>query len=158
LLRDGPLDNSLLERSARALGLDRRTIRAHQWVDNGPGWCAVMLDSAQRVRSVRPDFSMIHDLKLGLIGPQSQGSDTAFEVRAFVPALGVPEDPVTGSLNAGLALWLMRVGLAPNRYVAAQGSALGRSGRIHVERLGEDVWVGGDVTNVIQGTVQLPLK
>jgi predicted PhzF superfamily epimerase YddE/YHI9 len=70
----------------------------------------------------------------------------------------VPEDPVTGSLNAGLALWLMRVGLAPNRYVAAQGSALGRSGRIHVERLGEDVWVGGDVTNVIQGTVQLPLK
>jgi len=158
LLRDGPLDNSLLERIARALGLDRRTIRAHQWVDNGPGWCAVMLDSAQRVRSVRPDFSMIHDLKLGLIGPQSQGSDTAFEVRAFVPALGVPEDPVTGSLNAGLALWLMRVGLAPNRYVAAQGSALGRSGRIHVERLGEDVWVGGDVTNVIQGTVQLPLK
>lgn len=158
LLRDGPLEEPLLERIARALGLERSTIRAHQWVDNGPGWCAVMLDSAERVRAVRPNFSLIHDLKLGLIGPQSQDSDTAFEVRAFVPALGVPEDPVTGSLNAGLALWLMRVGLAPDRYVAAQGSALGRLGRIHVERLGEAVWVGGDVTNVIQGTVQLPLN
>jgi PhzF family phenazine biosynthesis protein len=79
----------------------------------------------------------------------------AFEVRAFVPALGVPEDPVTGSLNAGLAQWLMGAGLAPERYVAGQGAALGRDGRVHVAREGADIWIGGEVCAVVEGRLTL---
>ena len=77
------------------------------------------------------------------------------EVRAFVPGIGVPEDPVTGSLNAGIAMWLRATGQAPASYVAAQGAALGRAGRIHVHDDGEHIWVGGDTTTVIEGTVTL---
>ena len=95
------------------------------------------------------------DVKLGLVGAQAVGHDTAFEVRAFAPGLGVPEDPVTGSLNAGLAQWLIGADLAPPRYVAAQGAALGRAGRVHVEQDGETVWIGGDVAACIAGTVEL---
>ena len=94
-------------------------------------------------------------LKLGVIGPQAPGSDTQFEVRAFVPTLGVPEDPVTGSLQAGLARWLMGAGLAPSSYVAAQGFALGRAGRVFVERDGDAIWVGGDVLALVQGELNL---
>jgi len=89
------------------------------------------------------------------VGACDPGEDTAFEVRAFVPGLGIPEDPVTGSLNAGLAQWLIGAGLAPSRYVAAQGSALGRAGRVHVQREGEDVWIGGDVAMCVEGEVTL---
>jgi len=76
-------------------------------------------------------------------------------VRAFVPGLGVPEDPVTGSLNAGLAQWLIGAGLAPERYTAAQGAALGRAGRVHVAREGADIWIGGAVCEVVSGQVTL---
>ena len=127
----------------------------HQWVDNGPGWCAVMLTSAEGVRAVQPDWALLRELKLGVVGRQAPGQDTQFEVRAFVPGLGVPEDPVTGSLNAGLAQWLIGSGLAPPAYVAAQGHALQRAGRVHVERQGDDLWIGGDVVAVVHGEVQL---
>jgi len=155
LLRQGPLDEGLLERITAGLGIRRHDIAHHQWVDNGPGWCAVMLRSAEEVLAVRPDWQKLGALKLGLIGPQQGGKDTAFEVRAFVPGLGVPEDPVTGSLNAGLALWLIDAGLAPSRYVAAQGAALGRAGRVHVEQAAGDTWIGGDVAPCIEGFVSL---
>ena len=89
------------------------------------------------------------------MGAQQPGLDTLFEVRAFVPGMGVPEDPVTGSLNAGLAQWLIGAALAPTRYVAAQGAALGRAGRVHVEQDGQTIWIGGDVVTCIQGTVTL---
>ena len=89
------------------------------------------------------------------VGPYPAGGECAFEVRAFVPGLGVPEDPVTGSLNAGLAQWLIGEGLAPPSYVAAQGAALGRAGRVHVQRVGADIWIGGDVTPLVHGTIEL---
>jgi len=155
LARRGPLDEALLERIAGWLCVPRRDLVAHQHVDNGPGWVAVMLPSAAAVRALRPDFSGC-DVKLGVVGPEAPGGDTAFEVRAFFPGRnGVFEDPVTGSLNAGLAQWLIGAGLAPARYVAAQGGALGADGRVHVERDGDTVWVGGDMTVCVEGTVAL---
>ena len=155
LRRTGPLAPDLVARIADGLSVTQGDILHHQWVDNGPGWCAVMLPSAAQVRALRPDFAQLGDLKLGVVGACEPGEDTAFEVRAFVPGLGVPEDPVTGSLNAGLAQWLIAAGLAPSHYVAAQGSALGRAGRVHVQREGEDVWIGGDVAMCIEGRVDL---
>jgi PhzF family phenazine biosynthesis protein len=155
LQRTGPLDEALVERIARGLGVARADVRHHQWVDNGPGWCAVMLPTAAQVLAVRPDWGVLGPLMLGLVAPQPADSETRFEVRAFVSSLGVPEDPVTGSLNAGLARWLMDAGLAPDRYVAAQGAALGRAGRVHVQREGDDIWVGGDVACCIEGQVRL---
>jgi PhzF family phenazine biosynthesis protein len=158
LRRTGALDATYREALRLALGLQPEDIVADQWVDNGPGWCALMLTSAERVLSLRPDLAALSALqaKLGVIAPQAAGSDTQFEVRAFVPTFGVGEDPVTGSLNAGLAQWLIGSGRAPARYVAAQGTALGRQGRVHVEQVGETIWVGGEVAACVQGQVQLP--
>jgi PhzF family phenazine biosynthesis protein len=156
LRRTGPVEPELLARIVAALGVAPADVRHHQWVDNGPGWCAVMLQDAAQVLAVRPDWARLGDVKLGLVGAQRAGADTLFEVRAFVPTLGVPEDPVTGSLNAGLGMWLIGAGLAPPRYVAAQGAALGRAGRVHVERSDDGtVWVGGDVACCIDGEVSL---
>jgi PhzF family phenazine biosynthesis protein len=156
LQRSGAIDEPEVQRLAAALGVARDAVRGHQWVDNGPGWCALLLDSAATVRALRPDFARLRGDKLGVVGPEPAGGDTAFEVRAFIPGLGVPEDPVTGSLNAGLAQWLVGAGLAPPRYVAAQGTALGRSGRVHVEAEGGTVWIGGDVHPLVEGRVALP--
>ena len=155
LRRTGPVDETLLARIAAGLGVTRAEILQHQWVDNGPGWCAVMLPSAERVRAVRPDFARLGDVKLGLVGAFPPGHPAAFEVRAFVPSLGVPEDPVTGSLNAGLAQWLIGAGLAPPAYEVVQGTALGRDGRVHVVRDGDTVWIGGDVAPCVTGHVLL---
>jgi PhzF family phenazine biosynthesis protein len=155
LRRRGLLEPALVARIARGLGLAVDEIVAHQWVDNGPGWCAVMLGSAAQVLALRPDPAQVGDLMLGVVGPQPAGQETAFEVRAFVGALGVPEDPVTGSLNAGLAQWLIGAGLAPPRYVAAQGAALGRAGRVHVAAEDGEVWIGGDVVACIEGHLDL---
>jgi PhzF family phenazine biosynthesis protein len=155
LRRTGPVDEALLARIAAGLGVTRAEILQHQWVDNGPGWCAVMLPSAEHVRAVRPDYSSLGDVKLGLVGAFPPGHPAAFEVRAFVPSLGVQEDPVTGSLNAGLAQWLIGAGLAPPAYEAVQGTALGRDGRVHVVQDGDTVWIGGDVAPCVTGHVLL---
>jgi PhzF family phenazine biosynthesis protein len=156
LRRTGPVEPELLARLVRGLGVAPADVRHHQWVDNGPGWCALMLRDAAQVLAVRPDWGVLGDVRLGLVGAQPAGADTAFEVRAFVPTLGVPEDPVTGSLNAGLARWLIGAGLAPPRYVVAQGAALGRAGRVHVERADDGtIWIGGDVVCCIEGEVDL---
>lgn len=153
--RTGALAPELVTRIVRALGIAEHEVLHHQWVDNGPGWCAVMLPTAARVLEVRPDMAAIADLKLGLVGAHPAGHEAAFEVRAFVPSLGVPEDPVTGSLNAGVAQWLIETGLAPDQYVAAQGAALGRAGRVHVAKVGDDIWIGGDVAVCVEGTVEV---
>lgn len=155
LLRSGPLDASLLDRIVQGLGIAPNMVIGHQWVDNGPGWCAVMLDSAARVLRVNPGSDLIRDLKLGLIGPTKAGDETDFEVRAFVGPLGIAEDPVTGSLNAGLASWLIPSGLAKSRYVVSQGSVLGRAGRVFIDQDGDDIWVGGDVSRCIEGQISL---
>ena len=152
--RSGPLEAGLVQTIARAIGVAAGDIARHEWVDNGPGWCAVMLPSAEAVRAVQPDWAALGDLKLGLVGAQPEGADTAFEVRALLGPGGF-EDPVTGSLNASLAQWLIGEGLAPPAYVAAQGHALGRAGRVHVRRDGESIWIGGDVVACIEGTVEL---
>ena len=153
LRRTGLLDATVLAQIERALGLQAGDVVRHQWVDNGPGWCAVMLASGAAVRALRPDFAAIGELKLGVVGAEPAGEDTAFEVRAFVG--GGYEDPVTGSLNASLAQWLIGAGLAPAQYVAAQGSALGRAGRVHVQHEGDSIWVGGDVAPCIDGEIAL---
>jgi PhzF family phenazine biosynthesis protein len=154
LLRTGPVEEQLVERIASVLGIERGEIVDSQWADNGPGWVAVLLESAERVLAVSPRFD---ELDLGLVGPHPAGSPEAFEVRAFFPKDGVfVEDPVTGSLNASLAEWLLRTGRAEVPYVAAQGTALGRSGRVHVSR-DEDgtIWVAGGTVTCIAGEVEL---
>ena len=153
LRRSGVVEPAVLAHIVRSLRIDAAAIRASQWVDNGPGWVAVMLASRDEVLALQPDFGAMRGLKLGVAAPWV-GGDAQFEVRAFVPDLGVPEDPVTGSLNAGLAQWMMGAGLAPASYVASQGTALGRRGRVHVSRVGDDVWVGGDSVVCIDGTLQ----
>lgn len=167
--RSGPLDEALVDRIARFLQLPRAAIIAHQHCDNGPGWKAVMLASADAVLALRPQLGSEGDLEIGVVGAATApgkvavagahgaGLQPAFEVRAFFPAPGggLAEDPVTGSLNAALAQWLIGVGLAPPRYVAAQGAALGRAGRVHVAQDGDDLWIGGDCVAVVQGTVRL---
>ena len=155
LRRTGPLEAPVLAQIRAALKLAEGDVLHHQWVDNGPGWCAVMLRSAAQVLALAPDFAALGDLKLGVVGAHPAGHDAAFEVRAFVPGLAVPEDPVTGSLNAGLAQWLIGAGLAPRAYVAAQGAALQRAGRVHVDADGTDIWIGGDVTPLVAGEVEL---
>jgi PhzF family phenazine biosynthesis protein len=151
LRRTGPIDEADLAGIAAALGIALDDIEKGQWIDNGPGWCAIMLRTASQVLSLRPDPALMRAFKLGVIAPQPPGADTLFEVRAFAGPLGVAEDPVTGSLNAGLAQWLIGAGIAPDRFVVAQGAALGRRGRVFIDRLCDDIWVGGDVAICIRG-------
>lgn len=151
LLRAGPLELQLVDKLMAALDLPAEALVDHQWVDNGPGWCALLLDSAQRVLDVRPDFAALGTTCLGLVGQHAPGSDSDFEIRAFVPDMGVPEDPVTGSLNASIAQWLIGSGRAPASYLASQGYVLGRAGRIHISSTQDDVWVGGATTTIIRG-------
>ena len=156
LRRSGPVEPDVLARIARALRIDAGAIRASQWVDNGPGWVAVMLGSRDELLAIEPDFAAMAGLEIGVVAPWPGGDDGAqFEVRAFISTSGVPEDPVTGSLNAGLAQWLIGAGLAPMRYIASQGTALGRAGRVHVEQDGETIWVGGHSVVCIDGEVTL---
>ncbi|MCX2860437.1 PhzF family phenazine biosynthesis protein [Paucibacter sp. PLA-PC-4] len=156
LRRSGPVEEPALRAQvARSLRLAEAELLDVVWVDNGPGWMAARLKDAAAVLALRPDFVAMQGLKLGVVGAYADGATEHFEVRAFVPDLGVPEDPVTGSLNAGLALWLQGAGLAPERYIASQGAALGRAGKVHVARDGEHTWIGGDVTPLIHGQVRL---
>ena len=155
LLRGGPVrDEPLLEHIAEVLKIERAAIVEAEWADNGPGWVAVMLEDAEAVLAMRPGFV---DLDLGVVGPYPPGSPQAFEVRAFFPKDGTTvEDPVTGSLNAAIAPWLLRSGRAQEPYVVSQGTVLGRSGRVHVDRDGDGtVWVGGATVTCVVGQVDL---
>jgi len=155
LRRSGPLEPETLAKIAKILRIEPAAIIASNWADNGPGWAAVLLSSREELLALKPDFAAMAGLNLGVIAPAA-GAEFQFEVRAFVPEMGVPEDPVTGSLNAGLAQWFFAQGLAPaESYVVAQGTLLGRSGRVHIQRLGSDIWVGGDVVSCITGTLTL---
>src|SRR5580692_6999925 len=151
---DGPVAEELLGRIASVLGIDRADIVDASWADNGPGWVAVLLASAEAVLTVKPATS---DLDLGLVGPYPPGSPQAFEVRAFFPKDGVTtEDPVTGSLNASLAPWLLRTGRAQAPYMVSQGTALGRAGRVHVSRDDDGtIWVAGGTVTCIRGQAEL---
>ena len=157
LIKSGPLDETDVALIARGLGVARSDIVAHSWCDNGPNWRGVMLKSAEQVLALQPDGAVLAGLDIGVVGPHPAGCDAAFEVRAFFPGNnGLCEDPVTGSLNAALAQWLIGAGLAPERYVAAQGTALAREGRVFIERDARGtVWVGGASVTCIDGTVRL---
>jgi len=154
LLKDGPVDEELLGQIASILGIGRAGIVDASWADNGPGWVAVLLASAEEVLAVQPGAT---DLDLGLVGPYPPGSPQAFEVRAFFPKDGTTtEDPVTGSLNAALAPWLLGTGRATAPYVVSQGTALGRAGRVHISR-GTDgtIWVAGGTVTCVRGQAEL---
>jgi PhzF family phenazine biosynthesis protein len=165
LIKSGPLDEGDVALIARGLKIDRSDIVAHAWCDNGPNWRGVMLRSADQVLALKPDATILAGLDIGVVGPRGKvgvvgaqpvGDESQFEVRAFFPGNnGMTEDPVTGSLNAGIAQWLIGAGLAPPRYVAAQGTAMARAGRVHVEQEGADIWIGGASVTCIDGKVDL---
>ncbi|QFZ81814.1 PhzF family phenazine biosynthesis isomerase [Variovorax paradoxus] len=176
---------ALLAKVAGALGLKAQQIVAAQMLVNGPAWLGLLLDDADAVLRLTPDHRLLKELgvEAGVAGVPAARDDSlligrsnrearAFghrpaaapddgekidlEVRAFAAAVGVEEDPVTGSLNAGLAEWLIADGHMPERYVAAQGQCLGRAGRVYIERDSDGtVWVGGDAVTCIDGHVTL---
>jgi PhzF family phenazine biosynthesis protein len=154
LMRSGPASEQEVERVAAALGVDRSELLAVEWVDNGPGWIGALLESAERVLELEPRGV---DFDLGVVGFHPEGAEAAIELRAFFPINGVmAEDPVTGSLNASVAQWLIGSGRLSAPYVATQGSAIGRDGRIHISQ-DEDgtIWVGGRCETIISGSVEL---
>jgi PhzF family phenazine biosynthesis protein len=154
LLRSGPVAASVAAEVAAQLGVDVADMVEVQWVDNGPGWLAVLLESADAVKALRPGSV---DREIGVLGPYPPGSDCAFEVRAFVAFNGsTVEDPVTGSLNASLGQWLLSSGRASGPYVVSQGTMLQRAGRVHVSSDADgSVWVGGGTLTCISGHVEL---
>lgn len=155
LLRTGPVEPDVLARVTAALGLTPDQVLDHQWVDNGPGWLGLLLPDAETVLSVQPDHGALGGLRVGLIGRQPEAAETDFEVRAFAPGLGVSEDPVTGSLNAGLAQWLIGQGIAEERYTVTQGTAVHRSGLVRVFTREGRIWIGGESVTCIDGSVSL---
>ncbi len=163
MIRSGPVDRSELELLARQLNIEPSAVVDASWVDNGPGWVGLLLESAEAVLDLQPGPL---DRKLGVVGPYigvagthgaHGGTDPAVEVRAFFPVNGaLAEDPVTGSLNASLAQWLTASGRLAAPYVAAQGTRLGRSGRVYVSQdEDEEIWVGGSVVRTVEGTVTI---
>src|SRR4051812_3427885 len=154
LLRSGAVEPELVERIAGVLGITRADIVDAAWADNGPGWVAVLLEDAGAVLAVQPGPL---DFDLGVVGFHPPGAPEAVEVRAFFPKDGATvEDPVTGSLNASVAQWLLESGRLEAPYVARQGTALGRAGRVHVSRDADGtLWIGGGTVTCVTGTVEL---
>jgi PhzF family phenazine biosynthesis protein len=154
LVRSGPADDATVAEVATALRLDRGAILAAEWVDNGPGWVAVLLADADAVKAVRPAYT---ELFVGVVGPYPAGASEAIEVRAFFPKDGnMVEDPVTGSLNASLAMWLLQTRRLTAPYVASQGTMLGRAGRVHISQDADGtIWVGGGTVTCVVGEVEL---
>lgn len=155
-LRTEPVDDALLAEVCKALGLAPERVRRARWLDNGPKWLGLLLDEAATVLALEPDHAALKGLaKVGVVAPHTRGADADVEVRAFAAPIGVPEDPVTGSLNASLAQWLIGDGVLPERYVAAQGTRLQRAGRVHLQRAGATVWVGGASLSLVRGELVL---
>ncbi len=155
LFRSGEVSPADRARVARALRLDESEFVDCRWTDNGPGWVSVLLADAYAVLALRPDHAAFDDLDIGVVGPYPDGAtDAQVEVRAFVPGMGIGEDPVTGSLNAGIGQWLAGDRL-PASYVASQGTALGRRGRVHDDLEGDVLWVGGETATTVRGEVDL---
>lgn len=155
LRRSGPLEPEVLEQAITSLRITPDQVLDSSWVDNGPGWLGIRLASAREVLDLRPDFVAMGQLNVGVIGAYGDGAPADFEVRGFLPRLAIPEDPVTGSLNAGLAQWLISSGAAEANYTVSQGTALGRGGRLTITSEGDSIWVGGTSRTVIRGSVFL---
>jgi PhzF family phenazine biosynthesis protein len=155
LVRSGPVEAAALEQAVASLGIGASEVLGSNWVDNGPGWIGIRLESAEQVLELQPDFALMGQLCVGVIGSYPAGGPADFEVRAFVPGFSVPEDPVTGSLNAGLAQWLLSEGVVDGDYTVQQGTVLGRGGLVTINVEGEDIWVGGTSRTVVSGRVSL---
>lgn len=168
--RTGPIDPDLLAERLEQLGLEASEVVDSAWIDNGPGWMGLLLESAEAVLAVDMPTGRIPNFDVGLVGPSAPGAETAFELRAFFPdsSNSIREDPVTGSLNASVAQWLTSTGRATLPYVAAQGTAIGRQGRIYVDGGGVDgdgadgadgeageIWVGGHCSVSISGSIDI---
>ena len=154
LRRSGDPDPDTLAQALAALGVAPDRVLASNWVDNGPPWLAIHLASAADVLAVRPDFATL-SLDLGIVGAHDAGGPADYEVRAFVPSPDVNEDPVCGSLNAGIARWFLDSGVATAGYTVRQGTALGRDGRVTISVDGDTIWVSGACRAVIIGSVDL---
>ena len=157
-LRSGPVEAGYLDEVVDILGIGREQVIAAEWLDNGPGWVGVLLDHASTVLELRPDASRHPGRwEIGVIGAHDRGAEAAFELRAiFTDGEGpLREDPVTGSLNAAAAEWLLATGRVQAPYVAAQGTVMGRRGRVHISEDDDGLWVGGRTDVIISGTVTL---
>jgi len=155
-MQHAPAQPRLLETVLAALGLPRTAVRAVQWLQNGPRWLALLVDDAETVLALEPDHARLRTLaNVGLIGPYRAGGPADFEVRAFADPENIPEDPVTGSLNAALGQWLIPEGLLPARYRVSQGTRLQRAGRVTVAAQDGEVWVSGNSVTCVMGTVSL---
>jgi PhzF family phenazine biosynthesis protein len=156
LIRGGAVTAEDLSKITAYLGIDHDQVVDAQWADNGPGWVALLLADAETVLGLQPNPADAGRFDaVGVIGPHPSGSEVDFEVRAFTPLEGAREDPVTGSLNAALGQWLINTGRAPSSYVAAQGTALGRRGRVYITEVQNEIWTSGDVVTGVTGTVYI---
>ena len=156
LIRGGDVEAVDLTAIMAILGIDRDQVVDAQWADNGPGWVALLLADAEAVLALQPKTPAAGQFDaIGVIGPYLPRSEVDFEVRAFTPLEGQREDPVTGSLNAALGEWLIGTGRAPDSYIAAQGTAIGRRGRVYVTKVGDEVWTGGDAVTGVTGMVHI---
>ncbi len=158
LVRSGPVDAATLARVVDTLGIGLPEVVDAAWADNGPGWVAVLLASAEDVLRLEPHAKPGGDrLMIGVVGPHRPGADAAFEVRAFFPdAAGVlREDPVTGSLNASLAQWLTGSGRATAPYLVRQGTRVGHRGLVRVEQDADGLWIGGQANVIVTGVIDV---
>lgn len=147
-------DAAVLTAVLAALGLADASSAAV--LDNGTEWLALHVADAATVLALQPDHAALATLpKVGVVGPHPSGGDAAVEVRAFAASVGIQEDPVTGSLQASVAQWLTETAVLPPRYVAAQGTCIGREGRVHVDVADGDVWIGGGTHTVVRGSIEL---
>ena len=154
LMRDGPPSREELEEAADFLNISRASIIDAAWIDNGPGWLGIMLANAGEVLALKPKRSHHRQIDIGIVGPHSIGQEAAYELRALFTDSqgGVVEDPVTGSLNAAVAQWLYASGRVTESYIAAQGTVLGRTGRVYIERDADGtIWVGGKTATLFSG-------
>jgi PhzF family phenazine biosynthesis protein len=155
LIRSGPAARADLEEVASVLGVGPDEIVEARWIDNGPGWIGVLLESADAVLALAPAKQHSRRIDIGVVGPHAPGGPCAFELRALFTDQhgGLREDPVTGSLNASVAQWLFEIGRARGAYVAAQGTKIGCSGRIYLEEdAAGQIWVGGDTRTLFSGS------
>ncbi len=151
--RSGDIEGEYLHQIIEAFGVDSDQVVAHQWVDNGPGWAVVQLATAQQVLALEPDLSQIPYAMVGAIGAYPAGSEHAFELRTFAPAVGVPEDPVCGSMNAAVGQWLTRTAAVSGSYRVSQGRRLGRAGDVTITADPDGtLWVGGNTNTLFHGT------
>lgn len=155
LTRSGPVEAAILDQALASLGITADQVLGSKWIDNGPGWLGIRLESARHALDLRPDFSVMGQVNMGVIGAHQDGGPADFEVRAFSPGHGVDEDPVTGSVNAGLAQWFRSEGAVERNFTVQQGTVLGRGGRLTITSEADAIWVGGSSRTVIKGHVTL---